>query len=73
MSQPALFSASDSERKASVLDKLHVHSYHVFVWQESKQLAHEAMVSGCVINCSQIYKHGTKPFFCLKHVLNIMG
>ena len=35
-SQPALFTTTDGECKAPVLDKLHDHSYHVFVRQESE-------------------------------------
>ena len=52
-SQHALFATTGVERKAPVLDKLHDHSYHVFVRQESEQLAGEATVPDSVISRCQ--------------------
>ena len=58
-SQPALFATAGGECIAFVLNKLHGQSYHVFVWQESEQLASEATVPDSAISRCQICKHGT--------------
>ena len=71
-SPPALFATTGDKRKAPALDKLRNHSYHVFVKQESEQLAVEATVPDSVISRCQIYKHGTGLSFCFKTVLDVL-
>ena len=71
-SQANLISATGSEGKTSVFDKLHNHLYYVLAWKESEELTGDATVPGSVINRCQIYKHGTTLSFCLETVLNIL-
>ena len=73
MSQPALLATIGGKCKAPVLDKLHDHSYHVFVWQESEQLAGKVAVLDSVISRCQIYEHDTGLSFCFQTVLYVLG
>ena len=67
------FVATGGECKASVLDKLYNLLYHVFVRQESEQLAGEATVPDCVISRSQIYKTWHQSFFLLMNGSQYFG
>ena len=51
------------EGKASTLDLLHDHLYHLFVTQESEQLAGKATVPVSVISRCQINITNTAPAF----------
>ena len=64
------------EGKTPVLDLLHDNSYHVFVTQESEQLAGKSTVPESAISRCQIYNtntYGTGLSFCFKRVLNVLG
>ena len=69
--QSALLLATASKRKSPVWDKLHDYSFHVFIRQESDQLAGEDKVADGVMSRREIYEHGTGLSFCLKTVLSI--
>ena len=58
--------ANVGECKAPVLDKLHNHSCHALIRQESEQLTGEVTLPDIIISLCQIKKHGTGIFSALK-------
>ena len=71
-SQPASLAVIGSDSETSILDKLHVHADHVFIWKKSQQFAGEATVPDSVIGSCQVYKHSTGLLFCLETILDVL-
>jgi len=58
--------------KAAISNHLRDHADHVFIRQQSQQLAGEAAVPSSVVGCCEIDKHSSGLLFSGKAILDVL-